>query len=516
MNQKIIQKALCALIIMVTSALAWEKNKPATPPVIPPNPKQLPQVLLVGDSISAGYFPLVAKAIDGKAIVAKSSDNGESTTVGVLKIDGWLGNTKWDVIHFNWGVWDMYGWQYATDDRSPAAYAQRLDTLVTRMKKTGAKLIWATTTPVPPKPEATMLKRWKTEVVISPELERQYQDAALQVMKKHDVAINDLHALLKPRQKEYQAEDNVHFSQAASGLMAKQVAESITKVLGAAPATAATGTGEARFIDAHVHFHDTKAGDLEKVDEWMKANNVQRIINHPLRQSRAKDDKERARQVDNYKAYTGRMARFCIIFPDEVSSVDEAVAILEREKKAGAVGFGEHYGEVSNPQKGDKSLFFDDPKNMVLFAACEKAGLPLMFHMDRGRNLDEKGFPRLQNALKAFPKLVFIAHSDWWRSITDGTCGQLLETYPNLYADISCTVGRSPIGRDRAMAREFFIKHADKLLFGTDSGWWSLGKDKKQAGEFALIDELKLPHEAEEKICRKNAEKLFWGKSSTP
>ncbi len=223
---------LCLLALLPMTAFAWEKDKPATPPVIPPNPNHLPQVLLIGDSISSGYHPLVAKALEGKAIVAKSSDNGESTAVGVKKIDGWLGDTKWDVIHFNWGVWDMYGWQYASDDRSPAAYAQRLETLILRMKKTGAKLIWATTTPVPPKPEGTMLKRWKTEVVISPDLERQYQDAALQVMKKHEVQVDDLYALLKPHQSEFQKDDNVHFSQAASGLMAKQVADCILKNLG--------------------------------------------------------------------------------------------------------------------------------------------------------------------------------------------------------------------------------------------------------------------------------------------
>ena len=138
-------------------------------------------------------------------------------------------------------------------------------------------------------------------------------------------------------------------------------------------------------------------------------------------------------------------------------------------------------------------------------------GLPVMFHFnDKTRNMDEKGMPRLQNVLKLYPNCILIAHGDWWRSITDGSCGRLLETYPNLYADISCTVGRSPIGRDKQMAREFFIRHADKLLFGTDSGWWSLGKDKKPAPEFALIDELKLPPEVEEKICRGNAERLFW------
>jgi hypothetical protein len=217
--------------LLPTAAFAWEKDKPATPPVIPPNPDNLPKVLLIGDSISAGYHKAVAKALEGKAVVAKSSDNGESTAVGVLKIDGWLGDTKWDVIHFNWGVWDMYGWQYASDDRSPAAYAQRLDTLVTRMKKTGATLIWATTTPVPPKAEATMLKRWKTEVVIDEALERQYQEAALQVMKKHGVQVDDLYALMKPRRSEFQADDNVHFSPAGSNLMAQQVADCILKSL---------------------------------------------------------------------------------------------------------------------------------------------------------------------------------------------------------------------------------------------------------------------------------------------
>jgi alpha-L-fucosidase len=234
--------ALCLLVLLAATTVAWEKDKPAKPPVIPPNPNHLPQVLLVGDSISAGYHQLVAKALEGRAVVARSADNGESTAVGVLKIDGWLGDAKWDVIHFNWGVWDMYGWQYAADDRSPAKYAERLETLVLRMKRTGAKLIWATTTPVPPNAEAIMLERWKKAVVIDENLERQYQDAALQVMKKHGVAVNDLFALMKPRRSEFQADDNVHFSPAGSALLAKQVASAILQQLDSAkPASPQSG-----------------------------------------------------------------------------------------------------------------------------------------------------------------------------------------------------------------------------------------------------------------------------------
>jgi hypothetical protein len=235
MSGDVMKKISCLTVgsamILASAASAWEKDRPAVPPVVPPNPNNLPKVLLIGDSISSGYHGLVAKALEGKAVVAKSSDNGESTAVGIIKIDGWLGDIKWDVIHFNWGVWDMYGWQYAADDRSPAAYAQRLETLVLRMKKTGAKLIWATTTPVPPGADNTMLKRFKTKVVIDQDLERQYQEAALQVMKKHDVQVNDLYALLKPRRSEFQGDNDVHFRGGANALMAKQVADCILQNL---------------------------------------------------------------------------------------------------------------------------------------------------------------------------------------------------------------------------------------------------------------------------------------------
>ena len=263
------------------------------------------------------------------------------------------------------------------------------------------------------------------------------------------------------------------------------------------------GPDKERFIDTHVHFHDRKVGDLEKVVAWMQANNVQRVINHPLAQSRPRNDEERKQMLANYANYQGRIDRFCIVFPEEVNSVEEAVTLLTREKQDGAIGFGEHYGV---------NLAFDDPKNLRLYAACSQVGLPVMFHMDRNKNLDEQGLPRLQNVMKQYPDCILIAHSDWWKHLGAGTCDQLLQTYPNLYADISCTVARSMIGRDKEFARAFFIRHADKLLFGTDSGWWSLGNENKPMPEFALIDELKLPKEVEDKICRGNAGRLFWRK----
>jgi|GEM_PF-715232 len=226
--------------------------KPEKPTPAPPKPaakselaapkttadsKSLPRVLIIGDSISYGYEPGVRRLLEGKAEVVRNEGNAEYTGTGLKHIDEWLGDGRWDVIHFNWGLWDMYGWRYHSLDRSPQKYEQRLEQLVTRLEKTGAKLIWATTTPACPAPETTMLKRFNQSVQISAEVQQQYAEAALRVMKRHRVAINDLHALMLPDLKKYQiATDNVHYTKAGSQRLAEQVAQVLLQHLGQ-PAT---------------------------------------------------------------------------------------------------------------------------------------------------------------------------------------------------------------------------------------------------------------------------------------
>lgn len=216
------RKFLTLIIVSLLPSLAIAQEKSAP----------LPRALIIGDSISGGYTNAVIKELAGKVETYRIPGNGEWTGTGVKKIDEWLGEKKWDVIHFNWGLWDIYGWEYAKEDRSPKAYAERLEILVARLKKTGAKLIWATTTPVCPAPEQTMLKRFKTEVLISPELEKEYRDAALEVMKKHGVQVNDLHTFIKPDLEKFSpAPSDVHFTDAGSSHLAKEVSKAILKAL---------------------------------------------------------------------------------------------------------------------------------------------------------------------------------------------------------------------------------------------------------------------------------------------
>jgi hypothetical protein len=207
----------------------------------------LPKVLIMGDSISMGYTSHVIENLKGVAEVKRHKGNAGPTIRGVAKIEEWLGDGKWDLIHFNWGLWDMYGWEYHKDDRSPEVYGKRLESLVGRLKKTRAKLIWATTTPACPGKEVTMERRFKQDIRISPALERKYLEAALGVMKKNGVQVNDLHAFMKPQWAKYAiADNNVHFKPEGKKALGKKVSDCIINAL-KADLPANQGSWEALF-----------------------------------------------------------------------------------------------------------------------------------------------------------------------------------------------------------------------------------------------------------------------------
>jgi lysophospholipase L1-like esterase len=194
----------------------------------------LPRVLIIGDSISIGYQEPLREALKGKANVHRPMTNCGPTTRGVEQIDAWLGSDnsekgKWDVIHFNFGLHDVRHFDdqaKATDaDKghrqvSDADYEKNLEQLVARLKRTGAKLIFCTTTPVP----AGSPGRIQGDEV-------KYNEIALRVMKKHGVAIDDLYAFALPRLSEIQLPANVHFKPEGSKQLASHVASSITKAL---------------------------------------------------------------------------------------------------------------------------------------------------------------------------------------------------------------------------------------------------------------------------------------------
>ena len=191
--------------------------------------EELPNVLIIGDSISIGYTPYVSEALEGKANVVHNEGNAQHTGTGLLELDEWLGNTTWDVIHFNWGLWDLcYSSEqseiYGNRDKihgkvtfTPEQYGKNLEQLVIRLKQTNTVLIFATTTFVP-KGEAG---RFFGD-------DNRYNRVAVRIMKKHNIQINKLNAISRKIYKKHKkAEGDVHYTSEGYALLAEEVANKI-------------------------------------------------------------------------------------------------------------------------------------------------------------------------------------------------------------------------------------------------------------------------------------------------
>lgn len=193
----------------------------------------LPKVLILGDSISIGYFPAVKELLKGKASISRPSTNCGDTPRGLREINKWLGDTKWDVIHFNWGLWDLSYRNPEIKGRpngdkvngklsvKPEDYEKNLNTLVDRLQQTGASLVWASTTAVP-KGDAG---RFVGDDV-------KYNAIAAKVMAQRGIPIDDLHAASAAMPPEMSLKPgDVHFKKEGSAQLARQVASSISSAL---------------------------------------------------------------------------------------------------------------------------------------------------------------------------------------------------------------------------------------------------------------------------------------------
>ena len=206
-----------ACVFLALAAAAFGQAKPDPMAEVPDEPG-LPRVLLIGDSISIGYTLPVRELLRGKANLHRIPENGATTATGVAKLDGWLGSGKWDVIHFNFGLHDVKIMEDGKRQVEPAAYEANLRQIVARLKRTGARLVFATTTPVP---DATQNPPRRSADVPA------YNSLARRVMESEGVDIDDLYGLALSRVTEIQRPANVHFTDPGYEVLARQVAEAV-------------------------------------------------------------------------------------------------------------------------------------------------------------------------------------------------------------------------------------------------------------------------------------------------
>jgi hypothetical protein len=178
--------------------------------------RQLPNVLLVGDSITRNYFPAVQHELSGRANVylfAASTSLGDPRLDSQLNEFAALEGVKFSVVHFNNG---MHGWSYTEKE-----YATSFPSYVATLRKiaSGAHLIWASTTPV------------KKDSPLGPSNKRiKVRNAeALQIVNRDLIAVDDQYTLMLRYPNLYL--DDVHFNPEGSSLQGRQVVSTIEKYL---------------------------------------------------------------------------------------------------------------------------------------------------------------------------------------------------------------------------------------------------------------------------------------------
>ena len=185
---------------------------------------KLPNVLLLGDSITRNYFPEVTKELAGTAnvyLMSSSTSLGDPRLGPQIEEFGRAEGVQFAVVHFNNG---MHGWAY-----SEAEYGAAFPGLIAEVRKVapGAKLVWASTTPVRKDAEPNAEKPGPTNARVDAR-----NAIAAAAVRAAGIPIDDQHGLMMGHGDLHS--DDVHFNEAGSALEGKQAAGLIRGLLGVA------------------------------------------------------------------------------------------------------------------------------------------------------------------------------------------------------------------------------------------------------------------------------------------
>ncbi len=199
----------------------------------------LPRVLVIGDSISVNYHDAAKAALKGIANYHRIESNGGPSDRGVACAELWLGDytqkgLHWDLIQFNHGLHDLkqpYNsetGQWGPHQVSLEDYKSNLEQVIQTLMKTGVKLAWCTTTPVPNNSQGQFARRKDEDLV--------FNAAALEVISRYpEIRIHDINTFIRQTRSfdEWRKGSDVHFwRQEDARCLGEEVARLIREALG--------------------------------------------------------------------------------------------------------------------------------------------------------------------------------------------------------------------------------------------------------------------------------------------
>lgn len=190
---------------------------------------ELPKVVLIGDSIRLGYSAPVVKRLEKIAQVISPEPNGGDSANVLAHLDEWALRERPVLVHLNCGLHDLKRDKKTKQFQVPLEqYQANLREIITRVRASGAALVFANTTPIDDERHAKRGAEFdRTEAEV-----RRYNAAAERVMREAKVPMHDLHWLVERHgAQKLQLPDGTHYTPEGYEVLGEAVADSITRQL---------------------------------------------------------------------------------------------------------------------------------------------------------------------------------------------------------------------------------------------------------------------------------------------
>lgn len=173
-------------------------------------------------------------------------------------------------------------------------------------------------------------------------------------------------------------------------------------------------------------------------------------------------------------------------------------------------------------------MMLDDWDAIDLYNTCAELKMPVTVHIDykfptanpypRPNYWYGGGIEAFERAIAACPNTLFLGHAPgFWAHISGddqydktaypkgnvlpgGKIIQMLDTYKNLYCDMSAGSGCNALSRDIAFTKQFLVTYQDRILYA---------RDYFDNAHQELLNSLGLPQSVLDKIYYQNAEKIL-------
>lgn len=191
------------------------------------------KILLFGDSVMfgvgrlRGYGYFLQQRLTDKAEVFLPKENCQGIRESCSLLETLIpdGEDKFDVIHWNNGLWDVLRFAGNPNPHTPInLYKEKIAELFERFKEMYPKadIFFATTTPVPEHLQKAFSYRRNTEIV-------EYNTVACNVLDGKVKAVDDLYTAALKLGDDYRSDDGLHYSEEGAKYLAEVVCDFLLK-----------------------------------------------------------------------------------------------------------------------------------------------------------------------------------------------------------------------------------------------------------------------------------------------